>query len=155
MKTKISTKYLLILLLLIVTFAFFIIERKNDRISNPTIEVLAGQTVDVSVLTNQNKVIGYLRQNQKLPAYYLTKNEARKLGWKPEEGNLCKVLPGRAIGGDFFGNREGKLPKKNNRKYFEADINYNCGHRDQQRLIYSNDGLIFITTDHYKTFKKQ
>lgn len=113
------------------------------------------QTANIEDLTREDKVISYLKENHQLPAYYITKAAARKLGWKPEAGNLCEVLPGKAIGGDYFGNREGRLPKAAKRKYFEADLNYNCGRRGADRLIYSSDGLIFTTKDHYKTFQKR
>lgn len=106
-------------------------------------------------LTDEKIVIPYLKKHQRLPYYYITKNEARKLGWIASEGNLCEALPGKAIGGDRFGNREGKLPKKSGRLYFEADLNYKCGRRNADRVVYSNDGLIFLTKDHYKTFQKQ
>lgn len=113
--------------------------------------------VELSILslTNEDLVVDYVRVHKKLPEYYITKSEARKLGWIAARGNLCEVLPGKAIGGDYFGNYEGNLPKAKGRKYYEADINYDCGRRDAQRLVYSNDGLIFITKDHYKTFVKK
>jgi len=57
-----------------------------------------------------------------------------------------------SIGGDSFGNREGILPKKEGRKWFECDINYEGGYRGAERIVYSNDGLIYYTNDHYKTF---
>lgn len=110
---------------------------------------------DISALTAEDLVIAYLKQHQKLPDFYLTKSAARKKGWSPNQGNLCDVLPGYAIGGDYFGNRENKLPKKNGRKYFEADVNYDCGRRNADRIVYSNDGLIYLTKDHYKSFHKQ
>lgn len=106
-------------------------------------------------LTDEKIIIPYLKKHQRLPDYYITKGEARKLGWVASDGNLCEVLPGKAIGGDRFGNREGKLPKKTGRQYFEADLNYNCGRRNADRVVYSNDGLIYLTKDHYKTFQKQ
>lgn len=59
-------------------------------------------------LTEQNNVVAYLRQNNKLPDIYITKKQARDLGWNAKQGNLCQVLPGRAIGGDKFTNREKK-----------------------------------------------
>ncbi|MDQ1225796.1 guanyl-specific ribonuclease Sa [Pantoea ananatis] len=69
------------------------------------------------------------------------------------KGDLCEVLPGRAIGGDRFSNRERKLPERADRQWFEADVNYRCGHREADRLVYSSDGLVFLSTDHYRTFK--
>ena len=109
---------------------------------------------DIESLTAEQTVVSYLKVNHHLPDYYITKEEARDRGWEPDQGNLCEALPGKAIGGDYFGNREGKLPKEKGRKYFEADINYNCGRRNAERLIYSNDGLIFISKNHYQTFEK-
>lgn len=110
---------------------------------------------DIASLTEADRVVRYIRAHHRLPDYYITKSEARKSGWNPGQGNLCDVIPGHAIGGDVFGNREGKLPQKKGRKYFEADIEYDCGNRDANRLVFSNDGLIYISRDHYKTFQKQ
>ena len=89
-----------------------------------------------------------------LPPNYLTKSEARKLGWDASSGNLWDVTDKGVIGGDRFGNREGNLPTKKGRQYFEADVNYEGGRRNAHRLVYSNDGLIFYTDDHYNTFEK-
>ncbi len=69
-------------------------------------------------------------------------------------GNLSMVLPNKMIGGDVYNNREGKLPSKNGRVWYEADINYKSGYRNDSRILYSNDGLIFVTYDHYKTYKE-
>lgn len=88
----------------------------------------------------------------KLPDYYITKNEAKKLGWKNYLGNLNDVAPGRMIFGGIFYNDEGKLPQKKGRIWFEPDINYSGGWRNNERVLFSNDGLIFVTYDHYKTF---
>lgn len=63
-------------------------------------------------------------------------------------------MPGKAIGGDRFGNQEKGLPDAPSRQWFEADINYNCGHRGSDRLLYSSDGLIYVTTDHYRSFQQ-
>lgn len=109
---------------------------------------------DISVLTDQQRVAGYLQQHQRLPAYYLRKSEARRQGWEPSRGNLCQVLPGRAIGGDRFSNREGGLPEKAGRRWYEADVNYQCGRRSSDRLLWSSDGLIFVTRDHYRHFEQ-
>lgn len=94
-----------------------------------------------------------LRKTKKLPPRYLTKAEARKLGWEPGV-DLCTVARGRVIGGDRFGNREKKLPEKRDRKWYEADIDFFCGSRGPKRLVWSNDGLMYLTTDHYQTFKE-
>ena len=106
----------------------------------------------IDELTKEAVVLAYVKQNNHLPDYYITKKEARKRGWNPAEGNLCDVLPGKAIGGDIFTNREGQLPEKPGRTWYEADLNYHCAHRNADRLLFSNDGLLFVTKDHYKTF---
>jgi len=109
--------------------------------------------VSIDQLTEEKTVISYVKQNHKLPDYYITKNEARKQGWNPSKGNLCDVLPGKAIGGDKFGNREGRLP--DGEKYFEADVNYHCGGRNADRIIYTQNGEVYLTKNHYKSFEKQ
>jgi len=109
--------------------------------------------ISIDQLTEEKTVISYVKQNHKLPDYYITKNEARKQGWNPSKGNLCDVLPGKAIGGDKFGNREGRLP--DGEKYFEADVNYHCGGRNADRIIYTRNGDVYLTKNHYKSFEKQ
>ena len=104
-------------------------------------------------LTEEKTVINYVKQNHKLPNYYITKNEARQQGWNPSKGNLCDILPGKAIGGDKFGNREGNLPKSE--QYYEADVNYNCGNRNADRIIFTKNGDVYLTKNHYKSFEKQ
>ncbi|MBD2815395.1 ribonuclease N [Xenorhabdus sp. Flor] len=108
----------------------------------------------MDILTEHHRVADYVRQHSRLPGYYITKKQARRLGWDARKGNLCEVLPGKAIGGDRFSNRENNLPNQQDRQWFEADVNYNCGRRGSNRLLYSNDGLIYLTLDHYKTFTK-
>ena len=81
----------------------------------------------------------------------VTDNE--KLGWQTR-GTLDKVAPGKSIGGDRYGNYEGKLPKKNGRNWKECDIDYVKGNRNAKRIVFSNDGLIYYTGDHYKSFSK-
>ena len=107
----------------------------------------------IEELTNETKVISFVKSNHKLHDYYITKSEAKSKGWIPSKGNLCDVLPGKAIGGDRFSNREGTLPK--GVQYFEADINYHCGHRQADRLVYTKNGDVWVTHNHYKTFQKQ
>jgi len=109
--------------------------------------------ISIDQLTEEKTVISYVKQNHRLPDYYITKNEARKQGWNPSKGNLCEVLPGKAIGGDKFGNREGRLP--DGEKYFEADVNYHCGGRNTDRIIYTRNGDVYLTKNHYKSFEKQ
>lgn len=112
--------------------------------------VLKSPTQSIAQLTQQDRVVSYLRQHQRLPDYYLTKAQARALGWSASLGNLCQVASGKAIGGDIFGNREGLLPKKRKRVWREADLNYRCGYRGAERVLFSSDGLIYVTHDHYQ-----
>ena len=86
-----------------------------------------------------------------LPDNFITKNEARELGW--DGGSVEKYAPGCAIGGDKFGNREGLLPKADGRQYYECDIDTDGENsRGAKRIVYSNDGLIYYTEDHYESF---
>ena len=86
-----------------------------------------------------------------LPENFITKSEARELGW--EGGSVEKYAPGCTIGGDKFGNREGILPKASGRQYYECDIDTDGENsRGAKRIVFSNDGLIYYTEDHYETF---
>ena len=93
----------------------------------------------------------YLVTYGELPSNFITKKEARELGW--EGGSVQKYLEGAAIGGDKFGNREGILPKASGRQYYECDIDTDGQNsRGAKRIVYSNDGLIYYTEDHYESF---
>ena len=104
--------------------------------------------------TSKEEVAAYIYQFGHLPDNFITKKEATKLGWNNKEGNLWEVAPGKSIGGDYFGNYEGLLPEEDNRDYFECDIDYEGGYRNAKRIIYSNDGLIYYTEDHYESFEE-
>lgn len=144
-------KRILVAVLIAVIIAGFTALRGNgDRVIADVPAVAATDSIDQ--LTQQKRVVSYLKQHQRLPNYYISKKQARNQGWDARNGNLCSVLPGKAIGGDRFSNREGRLPAAHKRVWHEADINYQCGRRGADRLLYSNDGLIFVTRDHYKTF---
>lgn len=104
------------------------------------------------VINDFQGVADYIHKNGTLPENFITKAQADKLGWKPGD-DLSKVAPGKSIGGDVFKNAEKALPDAPNRIWHECDINYNGGHRGDDRILYSNDGLIYSTSDHYKTFK--
>lgn len=93
----------------------------------------------------------YLTIYGTLPDNFITKDEARDLGW--EGGSVERYAEGCAIGGDRFGNREGLLPEADGRQYYECDIDTNgADSRGAKRLVYSNDGLIYYTEDHYESF---
>ena len=93
----------------------------------------------------------YLHTYDHLPDNYITKQEARDLGWSG--GSVERYAPGCAIGGDRFGNREGLLPSEKGRTYYECDID-TIGEtsRGAKRIIFSSDGLIYYTEDHYESF---
>ena len=102
---------------------------------------------------SKEDVCTYLQTYGELPDNFITKDEAEDLGWVSNKGNLWEVADGMCIGGDKFGNREGLLPKEKGRQYYECDIDYNGGHRNSKRIVYSNDGLIYYTEDHYESFE--
>ena len=103
--------------------------------------------------SDKEHVALYIHEFNHLPPNYISKQEAESLGWIASKGNLWKVAPGKSIGGSHFGNYEGQLPKKKGRKYYECDIDFNGKYRNAKRIIYSNDGLVYYTDDHYETFE--
>lgn len=104
--------------------------------------------------TSKDEVAAYIHQFKHLPSNFIGKKKAQDRGWVPSEGNLQEVLPGMSIGGSRFYNDDGQLPDKKGRQWTECDINYHGGHRGAERIVFSNDGLIFYTGDHYKTFEQ-
>ena len=100
-----------------------------------------------------DEVALYLHAFEELPPNYITKNEARDLGWDGNGNHLWQLSYGYSIGGDKFGNREGVLPKQKGRQYYECDVNFEDGKRGAERLVFSNDGLIYYTDDHYNSFE--
>lgn len=92
-----------------------------------------------------------IKYNGKLPDYYVTQNRAKECGWKPKK-SPSNFIPGKMIGGDVYNNDDNRLPDDVGRIWYEADINYRNGHRNDQRIVWSNDGLVFVSYDHYKTF---
>ena len=102
---------------------------------------------------SKEEVAEYLSIYRKLPKNYITKKEAKRMGWSG--GSVERYAPGKAIGGDRFGNYEKKLPEKSGRRYYECDIDtIGRKKRGPKRMIYSDDGLIYYTGDHYRTFSK-
>lgn len=101
--------------------------------------------------TSCEDVALYLETFGELPDNFITKKEARALGW--EGGSLEPYAPGKCIGGDKFGNYEGLLPKEEGRIYHECDIDtLGAESRGAKRIVYSSDGLIYYTEDHYESF---
>lgn len=89
-----------------------------------------------------------------LPENFITKLEARTLGWDSRDNYVSDVAPGKSIGGDHFGNFEGKLPTGKGISYREADCWYTKGRRNATRIIYSTEGRVWYTEDHYNTFEE-
>ena len=120
-------------------------------------EAKAAQTTagpdENGVYTSKEDVALYIHTYGRLPGNFITKNEAKKLGW--EGGSVEDYAPGKCIGGSRFGNYEGLLPDKEGREYFECDIDtLGAFGRGAKRIVFSNDGLVYYTKDHYKTFEQ-
>lgn len=103
-------------------------------------------------ITDPQGIADYLFEHGELPDNFITKKEAEALGWDSSENYVGDVAPGKSIGGDRFGNYEGLLPKASGRQYYEADCYYEGKKRNGHRIVYSNDGLVFYTDDHYESF---
>lgn len=102
--------------------------------------------------TSKEDVALYIHLYGCLPENFITKKEAGALGW--EGGSLERYAKGKCIGGDCFGNYEGLLPEVKGRSYYECDINtLGAEERGAERIVFSNDGLVYYTPDHYKTFE--
>ena len=103
--------------------------------------------------SSKEEVALYLHLYGELPGNYVTKDEAEAAGWKG--GNVERYTgEGTAIGGTRFGNREGLLPKEPGRTYAECDIDtVGENSRGAKRIVFSNDGLIYYTDDHYESFE--
>ena len=100
--------------------------------------------------TSKEEVALYIHLYGELPMNFMTKKHAKALGW--EGGSLEPVAPGMSIGGDYFGNYDGLLPE--DREYTECDIDTRGkDNRGAKRIVFSDDGLIYYTEDHYKTFE--
>ena len=101
--------------------------------------------------TTKEDVALYIHTYGHLPGNFITKKEAQALGWSG--GSLEPYAPGKCIGGSRFGNYEGLLPEAEGRTYTECDINtLGADKRGAERIVFSNDGLIYYTGDHYESF---
>ncbi len=121
--------------------------------SNDTGNITGNSTVSVmeeGQYTSMEDVSAYIKKYHKLPSNYITKEEARDLGWTG--GSLEPYAPGKSIGGDVFTNRQGILPRSD-KKYIECDIDANNTSRGAKRIVYSTDDYrVYYTEDHYNTF---
>lgn len=106
---------------------------------------------DGSYTTKEDLAL-YIHTYGHLPSNFVTKAEASAAGWNG--GGLDDHLPGMCIGGDRFGNREGLLPSAQGRSWTECDVNtLHAKSRGAERIVFSNDGLIYYTGDHYDSFE--
>jgi len=120
-------------------------ESVSDTSELPTID-------EDGIYDQKDDVALYIHTYGKLPKNFITKDCARVLGW--EGGSVEEYAPNTCIGGDRFGNREEILPIKTGRTYTECDINtLGKDSRGAERIVFSNDGLIYYTDDHYETFE--
>ena len=107
-----------------------------------------GGVVESDFYYDVDDVASYIHQFGRLPDNYITKQEADQRGWSTQDDTYV-------VGGNRFGNREGKLPTEKGRQYYEADIQAGyTHHRGPERIVFSNDGLIFYTDDHYDSFEQ-
>lgn len=105
---------------------------------------------EYGIYDSKEEVALYIVTYDKLPSNYITKKEAKKLGWSG--GSLESYAPGKCIGGDYFGNYEGNLPEDT--EYHECDIDtLGKKSRGAKRIVYSDDGYVYYTEDHYETFE--
>lgn len=113
----------------------------------PMEAVIAGQ----GTKDGQNGADYWMKYVADLPEYYITEDELVALGWKWGK-SPAKFAPGKMLTRGIYQNRNGHLPQIPGRIWYEADINYYNGRRNGHRLLWSNDGLLFVTYDHYETF---
>lgn len=123
--------------------------------SNTDSKTVTNGTITISedgVYDSKEEVAFYIYSFNKLPSNYITKAEAKKLGWSG--GSVEKYAANCCIGGSTFSNNEGLLPSKASRSYKECDIDtLGKSNRGAKRIVYSNDGLIYYTEDHYESFE--
>ncbi|MCR5834987.1 MAG: ribonuclease [Lachnospiraceae bacterium] len=127
-------------------------EKEDITTTDNNIEDSADIILDENgVYSSKDEIALYIHTYNKLPKNFMTKKEARALGWNG--GSLEKFAKGMCIGGDRFGNYEKQLPVKKGRTYYECDVDtLGAKNRGAKRIIYSNDGYIYFTDDHYKSF---
>ncbi len=124
----------------------------NGRAARNSYEDPSAATADSPSCVSKECVSEYIRRTGTLPENFITKKQARELGYGG--GDLWRYARGKSIGGDRFGNFERKLPDKKGRIWRECDVDYAGGARGAKRLVFSNDGLIFYTADHYESFER-
>ncbi len=140
-KFKFDLKTILTLIVLAAALLLGVHNGWNDAADENSAPIIAPQAI-----------ADYIFENGRLPDNFITKKEAEALGWDRSRNDVSDVAPGKSIGGDRFGNYEGRLPQKSGRTWTEADANYVSGNRGAERIVFSNDGLVYYTRDHYESF---
>lgn len=160
MKKKLTPILAVVLALLLGIFSLW---QNGDTVTPPestgsTETTLSIQQPQEQVLdehgsyTTKEDVALYIHLYGRLPENFITKAQARAMGW--EGGSVEPYAPGKCIGGDRFGNYEGLLPDAPGRKWTECDIGtLGGGSRGAKRIVFSNDGLVYYTDDHYNSFE--
>ena len=123
-----------------------------EKETAPPEEETAAPEKEAGPIIEPQEIADYLFEHGELPDNFITKKEAQALGWNSSRNYLSDVAPGKSIGGDKFGNYEKVLPVVKGRKYYEADCRYTGGKRGSERIIWSSDGHVWYTGDHYNTF---
>jgi len=161
MRTNRFTRWLAFLLVVVTLTSLlscaFAAKKKNNNKKEEVVSPIIVYALDYDVQEDgwydtKEEVAIYLTLFGRLPDNYISKYDAEDLGWVSSWGNLGEVAPGCSIGGNRFGNYEGLLPEADGRKYTECDIDFDGTYRNAKRIVFSNDGLIFYTEDHYETF---
>ncbi len=130
-----------------------IVDREPPLHYNCRCQILNMESIPTGYSTKdgENGADVWLKRCGLLPDYYITEQQARALGWRWGK-SPSKYFPGKMIARGIYKNKNKHLPDVPGRIWYEADINYYSGKRNSHRIVWSNDGLIFVTYDHYKTF---
>lgn len=127
-------------------------DTESVTIESTTQDQTGSEIQEDGTYTSKEEVAAYIHIYGHLPDNYISKKEAQELGW--EGGSLEPYAPGKSIGGSYFGNYEGLLPEADGRTYTECDIDtQGKDSRGANRIVFSNDGLIYYTEDHYNSFE--
>ena len=128
------------------------VQKTVESEPDTTLEEETSEPAEDGTYSSKDDVAQYIYLDGHLPSNFITKKEAEKLGW--QGGSLEPYAPGKCIGGSHFGNYEGLLPEKDGRTYTECDIDtLGADKRGAKRIVFSNDGLIYYTEDHYESFE--
>ena len=143
-----------LLLLLLLSAGIFLFHKLYSVTPNQPVPTVEAKIAEDGQYSSKEDVALYIHTYHKLPSNFVTKKEAKKMGWVSSKGNLRVVCEGCSIGGDIFTNTQKVLPVKKGRVYYECDIDYEGGKRNAKRIVFSDDGLIFYTPDHYNSFEQ-